>query len=134
MIMTFFSFIGYPFQLPFTSLIALSTLFKFQWNYKFFFVRVQKTNSRKMKILFSRLFSRISGTPRKGLFGYPQQHCESLVFSTTCHSSTDSNPKVPSRTLLSIVFLEQKLVSCCEHANSILILLISKCGMSHMSE
>ncbi|XVF40082.1 hypothetical protein PTKIN_Ptkin01aG0083400 [Pterospermum kingtungense] len=46
-----------------------------------------------MTYLFSRVISRISGTPGKALFGYPQQHCQSLFFSTTCHSSTDSNPK-----------------------------------------
>ncbi|XVE88434.1 hypothetical protein DITRI_Ditri19aG0069500 [Diplodiscus trichospermus] len=45
-----------------------------------------------MTILFSRVISRISGTPRKTFYGYPQQ-CQSLVFSNSCHSSADSNPK-----------------------------------------
>ncbi|XP_022724067.1 solanesyl diphosphate synthase 3, chloroplastic/mitochondrial-like isoform X2 [Durio zibethinus] len=45
-----------------------------------------------MTVLFSRVITRISGTPRKTLFGCPQ-HCQSLVFSTSCLSSTDSNPK-----------------------------------------
>ncbi|XWS18675.1 hypothetical protein CRYUN_Cryun32bG0065100 [Craigia yunnanensis] len=35
----------------------------------------------------------ISGTLRKTLFGGCPQNCQSLVFSTSCHSPTDSNPK-----------------------------------------
>ncbi|XWS12323.1 hypothetical protein CRYUN_Cryun37aG0079900 [Craigia yunnanensis] len=45
-----------------------------------------------MTILISRVISRISGTPRKTLFGCAQRR-QSLVFSTSSHSSTDSNPK-----------------------------------------
>ncbi|KAK8559919.1 hypothetical protein V6N13_016651 [Hibiscus sabdariffa] len=45
-----------------------------------------------MRILFSRVFSRISGIPRKSLFDCPQ-HRQSLVFGTNSHSSIDFNPK-----------------------------------------
>ncbi|OMO65752.1 Polyprenyl synthetase [Corchorus olitorius] len=45
-----------------------------------------------MTTLFSRIVSRISGTPRKTLFGCPQCY-QSLVFKTLCHSAIDSDTK-----------------------------------------
>ncbi|KAK6268449.1 hypothetical protein QUC31_012609 [Theobroma cacao] len=45
-----------------------------------------------MTILFSRVVSRISGTPKKTFFNCPQL-CQALVFGTSCRSPTDSTPK-----------------------------------------